>query len=131
MYSSVCDGRYDSKVMPKSPIVAMIPAVFVGVLFPMCECVIIPIVRRLIQRVTTSCRHCYFTECTHYESSCSFIYCICVSKNDYVVYARFGITILVALFIGLIVYYCYRERNVLKDVEVSVQTSNKRVGKML
>ena len=35
-------------------------------------------------------------------------------KNDYVVYARFGITILVALFIGLIVYYCYRERNVLK-----------------
>ena len=33
MYSSVCDGRYDSKVMPKSPIVAMIPAVFVGVLF--------------------------------------------------------------------------------------------------
>lgn len=50
MYSSVCDGRYDSKVMPKSPIVAMIPAVFVGVLFPMCECVIIPIVRRLIQK---------------------------------------------------------------------------------
>ncbi len=38
------------KVLPKSPIVAMIPAVFVGVLFPMCECVIIPIVRRLIQR---------------------------------------------------------------------------------
>lgn len=36
--------------MPKSPIVAMIPAVFVGVLFPMCECVIIPIVRRLIQK---------------------------------------------------------------------------------
>ena len=36
--------------MPKSPIVAMIPAVFVGILFPMCECVIIPIVRRLIQK---------------------------------------------------------------------------------
>ena len=42
-------------------------------------------------------------------------------KNDYIVYARFGVTILVALFIGLIVYYRYRERNVLKDVEVSVQ----------
>ena len=116
--------------MPKSPIVAMIPAVFVGVLFPMCECVIIPIVRRLIQKVTTSCRHCYFTECTHYESS-RFYLLYMRFKNDYVVYARFGITILVALFIGLIVYYCYRERNVLKDVEVSVQTSKKRVGKML
>ena len=51
-------------------------------------------------------------------------------KNDYIVYARFGVTILVALFIGLIVYYRYRERNVLKDVEVSVQ-KQKRVGKML
>ena len=75
--------------------------------------------------VTTSCGHCYFTKCTYYESSCSFIYCICVSKNDYIVYARFGVTILVALFIGLIVYYRYRERNVLKDVEVSVQKQKK------
>ncbi len=46
-------------------------------------------------------------------------------KNDYIVYARFGVTILVALFIGLIVYYRYRERNVLKDVEVSVQKNKK------
>ncbi len=46
-------------------------------------------------------------------------------KNDYIVYARFGVTILVALFIGLIVYYRYRERNVLKDVEVSVQKTKK------
>ncbi|MEC2799646.1 permease, partial [Bacillus thuringiensis] len=45
------------------------------------------------------------------------------------VYSRFGITILVALFIGLIVYYCYRQRNVLKDVEVSVQTSKKKSWK--
>ena len=52
-------------------------------------------------------------------------------KNDYVVYARFGITIFVALFIGLIVYYRYRERNVLKDVEGSVQKAKTRVGKML
>ena len=81
--------------------------------------------------VTTSCRHCYFTKCTYNESGCSFIYHICVSKNDYVVYARFGITIFVALFIGLIVYHRYRERNVLKDVEGSVQKAKTRVGKML
>ena len=61
MYSSVCDGRYDSKVMPKSPIVAMIPAVFVGVLFPMCECVIIPIVEAHSKvKLPLPCRHCYF-----------------------------------------------------------------------
>lgn len=67
------------KVMPKSPIVAMIPAVFVGVLFPMCHYTNCK--KAHSKGVTTSCRHCYFTECTHYESSCSFIYCICVSKK--------------------------------------------------
>ena len=48
-------------------------------------------------------------------------------KNDYVVYARFGITIFVALFIGLIVYHRYRERNVLKDVEGSVQKAKQEL----
>lgn len=103
------------KVIPRSPIVAMIPAVFVGILFPMCECVIIPIVRRLIQKGLP----------LHVGIVIlSTIYAF--QKSDYVVYARFGITILVALFIGLIVYYGYRERNVLKDVEVSVQKSKNK-----
>ena len=91
----------------------------------MCECVIIPIVRRLIQKGLPLHVGIVILLSAPIMNPVVFIYCICVSKNDYVVYARFGITILVALFIGLIVYYCYRERNVLKDVEVSVQTSKK------
>ncbi|EEM23249.1 hypothetical protein bthur0001_16060 [Bacillus thuringiensis serovar tochigiensis BGSC 4Y1] len=118
------------KVLPKSPIVAMIPAVFVGILFPMCECVIIPIVRRLIQKglpLHVGIVILLSAPIMNPVVLLSTVYAF--QKNDYIVYARFGITILVTLFIGLIVYYRYRERNVLKDIEVSVQKSKKKSWK--
>ena len=115
------------KVLPKSPIVAMIPAAFVGIIFPMCECVIIPIVRRLIQKglpLHVGIVILLSAPIMNPVVLLSTVYAF--QKNDYIVYARFGITILVALFIGLIVYYRYRERKVLKDVEVSVQKSKNK-----
>lgn len=118
------------KVMLRSPIVAMIPAVFVGILFPMCECVIIPIVRRLIQKglpLHVGIVILLSAPIMNPVVLLSTIYAF--QKNDYVVYARFGITIFVALFIGLIVYHRYRERNVLKDVEGSVQKSKNKSWK--
>jgi uncharacterized membrane protein YraQ (UPF0718 family) len=118
------------KVMPRSPIVAMIPAVFVGLLFPMCECVIIPIVRRLIQKglpLHVGIVILLSAPIMNPVVLLSTVYAF--QRNDAVVYARFGITILVALFIGLIVYYCYRGRNVLKSVEVPVQKRQKKSWK--
>ncbi|PEZ03590.1 hypothetical protein CN326_18030 [Bacillus sp. AFS018417] len=107
------------KVLPKHPIVAMFPAAFVGVLFPMCECVIIPIIRRLIQKglplhvgmvilVTAPILNPVVFLSTFYA----------FRMNPTIVYARFGLAFLVAICIGCIVYYLYRNKNVLKESSV-------------
>lgn len=36
--------------LPKNPYVAIVSAAFFGIIFPVCECAIIPIVRRLIKK---------------------------------------------------------------------------------
>ncbi|HDR6317336.1 hypothetical protein COE20_00655 [Bacillus cereus] len=115
------------KVMPKSQIVAMIPAVFVGIIFPMCECVIIPIVRRLIQKglpLHVGIVILLSAPIMNPIVLLSTVYAF--QKNTVVVYARFGITICAALLVGLIVYYFYRGKNILKDIEDPVQKEEKK-----
>lgn len=115
------------KVMPKSQVVAMIPAVFVGIIFPMCECVIIPIVRGLIQKglpLHVGIVILLSAPIMNPIVLLSTVYAF--QKNDVVVYARFGITICVALLVGLIVYYFYRGKKILKDIEDSAQKKEKK-----
>lgn len=115
------------KVMPKSQIGAMIPAVFVGIIFPMCECVIIPIVRRLIQKglpLHVGIVILLSAPIMNPIVLLSTVYAF--QKNAVVVYARFGITICAALLVGLIVYYFYRGKNILKDIEDPVQKKEKK-----
>ncbi|MGH1257372.1 MULTISPECIES: permease [Bacillus] len=115
------------KVLPKSQIVAMIPAVFVGIIFPMCECVIIPIVRRLIQKglpLHVGIVILLSAPIMNPIVLLSTVYAF--QKNAVVVYARFGIAICAALLVGLIVYYFYRGKNILKDIEDPVQEKEKR-----
>lgn len=38
------------KVIPKKPILSIIPAILVGALLPICECAIVPVVRRLLSK---------------------------------------------------------------------------------
>ncbi|PFB39977.1 hypothetical protein CN413_27555 [Bacillus cereus] len=107
------------KFLPRSAIIAIIPAAFVGVIFPMCECVIIPVVRRLIQKglplhvgivilVSAPILNPIVFLSTYYA----------FRTNTLILYARFGLALLVALLIGLVVYYLYRGKNVLKDDKV-------------
>ncbi|WP_314107940.1 permease [Bacillus pseudomycoides] len=118
------------KVLPKSPIVAMIPAVFVGVIFPMCECVIIPIVRRLIQKGLPLHIGIVILVSAPIMNPIVFLSTFyAFQTNTTVVYARFGITVLVALLIGIVVYYCYRGKSVLKDMTISAHENQKKSWK--
>ncbi|RFT68598.1 permease [Bacillus clarus] len=118
------------KVLPKSPIIAVIPAAFVGIIFPMCECVIIPIVRRLIQKGLPLHVGIVILVSAPIMNPIVFLSTFyAFQTNSTIVYARFGITILVALLIGLIMYYCYRGQNVLKDTEIPVQEAQSKSWK--
>src|SRR5882762_11665016 len=49
-----------ARIMPRSRILAIAIGGFLGILFPMCECGIIPIMRRLLRKgVPLSCCTCY------------------------------------------------------------------------
>lgn len=115
------------KILPKSAIIAMVPAAFVGVLFPMCECVIIPVVRRLIQKglplhvgmvilVSAPILNPIVFLSTYYA----------FRTNPNVIYARFGLALFVALLIGLVVYYVYRNKSILKEQKVIPHDEKKK-----
>ncbi|QQK77048.1 permease [Salicibibacter cibarius] len=38
------------RVLPRSPMIALFPATMVGILLPICECAVVPVVRRLISK---------------------------------------------------------------------------------
>ncbi|UOY92756.1 permease [Ectobacillus sp. JY-23] len=55
VFASACIQTFISeaqikRLIPKFPVVGILPAACIGLIFPMCECVIIPVVRRLIQK---------------------------------------------------------------------------------
>ncbi|KIQ94853.1 putative permease [Anoxybacillus thermarum] len=108
------------KWIPKRPIVALVPAAVVGALLPICECAIIPVVRRLITKgmplhvgvvimVTAPILNPVVFASTYYA----------FSANMSIVYGRMGIAFVASLIIGLIVYVIFRNHLPLKSIKHS------------
>lgn len=104
------------KVIPRNPFLAVLPASLVGLIFPMCECVIVPVVRRLIQKgmplhigmvilVSTPILNPVVFASTYYA----------FRATPYIAYYRLGLAFIAAAIIGLTVHFLYRNQNVLKN----------------
>ncbi|WP_461201184.1 permease [Anoxybacillus sp. TBDG-1] len=115
------------KWIPKRPIVALIPAAIVGALLPICECAIIPVVRRLISKgtplhigvvimVTAPILNPVVFASMYYA----------FSSNQSIVYGRMGIAFVASLIIGLIIYIVFRNRLPLKSIKHSHHHENHR-----
>lgn len=107
------------KVIPRNPFLAVIPASLVGLVFPMCECVIVPVVRRLIQKgmplhigmvilVSAPILNPIVFASTYYA----------FRTTPYMAYYRLGLAFVAAVIIGFVVYCLYRNQNMLKDQAV-------------
>lgn len=111
------------KYIPKNAYAALIPAAMLGAIFPICECAIIPVVRRLIKKgmplhvgvvflvgapilnpvVAASTYYAFRTDLT-------------------VLYARMGLAFVLAIIIGAIIYLLFKNSHQLKEqVSSSVQ----------
>ncbi len=55
-----------AKWMPKKPISVCFNGYFLGMMFPGCECGIVPIVRRLIGKGSAICRDCIYVNWSNY-----------------------------------------------------------------
>ncbi|MEC2070664.1 permease [Alkalihalophilus marmarensis] len=103
------------RYLPKNAYAALLPAAFLGAIFPICECAIVPIVRRLIKKgmplhvgvvflvgapilnpvVAASTYYAFRTDLT-------------------VLYARMGLAFILAIIIGGILYVIFKNSEQLK-----------------
>ncbi|MCA1031480.1 permease [Bacillus timonensis] len=104
------------KLLPKKyPYLALVPAVIVGALLPVCECAIVPVARRLIKKgvavhlaivimITAPILNPIVFASTYYA----------FRTNELVLYGRMGLTVVAALLIGVLIYKFNRNKNPLQ-----------------
>ncbi|TYR79362.1 permease [Priestia megaterium] len=118
--------QFIQKMIPKNPYFALLPALFVSALLPVCECAIIPVVRRLLKKgmplhvgivilVGAPILNPIVFASTFYA----------FQSNMTMVYSRMGLAVVACLFIGLTVYWLFRNQNQLRNVYIHEQSDAK------
>ncbi|WP_078549123.1 permease [Litchfieldia alkalitelluris] len=100
------------RYIPKNAFAALIPAALLGAIFPICECAIVPIVRRLIKKgmplhvgvvflVGAPILNPVVFASTYYA----------FQANLEIVYARMGFAFVLSILIGLILYLVFKNKD--------------------
>lgn len=124
------------RALPKNAILALLPAALLGAIFPICECAIVPIVRRLMKKgmplhvgvvflVGAPILNPVVFASTYYA----------FSSELHIAYARMGLAFVLSIIIGFIIYLLFKKSNQLKwtkeELTTSVQLQNEeKVGKL-
>lgn len=118
-------------LIPKNPYIALLPAVLVSALLPVCECAIIPVIRRLLKKgmplhigvvilVGAPILNPVVFAATFYA----------FQSNTSIVYSRMGLAVVACLLIGLSVYFFFKNSNQLRHVHVQ-EHEDAKVGNKL
>jgi uncharacterized membrane protein YraQ (UPF0718 family) len=110
--------RMIQRFIPKHPIAALLPAAIMSALLPVCECAIIPVVRRLLKKgmplhvgivllVGAPILNPIVFASTYYA----------FTSNKTIVFGRMGLAFVLCIAIGLFVYLLFRNRNQLREEE--------------
>ncbi|MGJ9384146.1 permease [Salipaludibacillus sp. CF4.18] len=112
---------YLQKYIPKNAYAALLPAALLGAIFPICECAIIPVVRRLIKKglplhigvvllVGAPILNPIVAASTFYAF-----------RNDLtILYARMGIAFVLAIIIGGIIYLIFKNSEQLRSTKEKI-----------
>ncbi|MGE8203709.1 permease [Heyndrickxia sp. NPDC080065] len=103
------------KILPRHAFLAMIPASLLGVIFPICECAIIPIARRLIKKGLPQHVGIVFMLTVPILNPVVFLSTYYAFQNDHVIlYVRMGLAFVVAIIVGSMIYLLFHNKNILK-----------------
>ncbi|WP_339179621.1 permease [Bacillus sp. FSL R5-0560] len=126
-FSSLIDlfisDQWMTKWIVKNPYGAIGSALLISILSPVCECAVIPVVRRLIQKgmplhvgtvilVGAPILNPIVVLSTYYA----------FSKNLELVYARFGLAVVICIITGLMMYWLFRKQSMLKESTSDART---------
>jgi len=97
-------------------LLAMIPAALTGIVFPICECAIIPVIRSLIKKGLPQHLGVVMIASIPIINPIVFLSTFYAFQNNPVIlYARMTIALLAALLIGGSVYFLFRKQSILKE----------------
>ncbi|MDV2683314.1 permease [Alkalihalophilus sp. As8PL] len=103
------------RYLPKNAFAALLPAAFLGAIFPICECAIVPIVRRLIKKGMPLHVGVVFLVGAPILNPVVAASTYFAFRTDLtVLYARMGLAFLLAILIGAILYVIFRNSDQLK-----------------
>ncbi|MNI03364.1 putative permease [compost metagenome] len=112
-----------SRWTPKNPLVAILFACSIGIVFPLCECGMIPLVRRLIQKGMPVYMAMVFILAGPILNPIVFGSTYTAFRtHPEIAYARMGLALLVSISIGFILYVT------LKDSPLKLTNSDKRIA---
>ncbi|WP_307344220.1 permease [Metabacillus malikii] len=103
------------KYIPKNAFIALLPAALLGAIFPVCECAIVPVVRRLIKKGMPLHIAFVFLACAPIlnpvvAASTYFAF----QSNMSIVVGRMGLAFVLSMVIGLVIYLFFKNSNQLK-----------------
>ncbi|MBD1380238.1 permease [Metabacillus arenae] len=103
------------RLLPKNAIIALFPAALLGAIFPICECAIVPVVRRLIKKGMPLHVGVVFLVGAPILNPVVFAstYYAFQSATE-IVYARMGLAFILSIIIGFMMYILFKNRDQLK-----------------
>ncbi|MFC5471229.1 permease [Cohnella suwonensis] len=112
------------KLIPRNPILGVVVACLLGIIFPICECGLIPIVRRLVAKGMPLYAGVVFILVGPIVNPIvySATYTAFRTKPE-MVYARMGLAIAVGAVIGLIIYYFVKSNPIRNTREAVISSS--------
>ncbi|MBT2725123.1 MULTISPECIES: permease [unclassified Bacillus (in: firmicutes)] len=124
------------KVLPRNPYLAVIPAALLGIIFPICECAIVPVVRRLIKKGMPSHVGVVFMLSAPILNPVVYASTYFAFKSTpYIANARMVVGFISSIIIGLIIYRRFKGENILKTVKDGPHDDHhhhhKKVNKLL
>lgn len=123
-----------SRWLPKHPVLGIACSCLLGVLFPVCECGMVPLVRRLIQKGTPVYMGIVFLLSAPIVNPVVFsATTLALRGHEELVYARMGLAITVAGLVGLILYKRLRHnplRHTLMGVAKHEHSKTPSTGKL-
>jgi uncharacterized protein len=118
-FLEVCVSRQTvTRLFPKHRVVGILASACVGLLFPMCECGIVPVVRRLVRKgVPVSCAITYMLASPVVNPVVIASTAVAFNRQGAwtVVGLRVGLAYLVAIAVGVLVWRVFGEDRVLLD----------------
>ena len=104
------------KLVPRNAYLALIPAALLGIIFPICECAIIPVVRRLIKKGMPAHVGVVFMLSAPILNPVVYASTYFAFKSTpYIANARMIIGFITAIIIGLILYHTFKGQTILKE----------------